>query len=163
MSGTRRASRLLIALAVATVVLLGVTTWGAVELRDRRLVAAARVDALAAARSAAVDLLSYDFRRLDADFERGRRHVTGRFAEEYATTTEKTVRPTATRYQAVVEATLVDAGVRSATRDRAIVIVFVNQTSRNTRLVAPQIDQNRVRLTLTRVGEAWLVSEVDAL
>ena len=163
MTGSRRRSALVVVLALAAAVLLAVTTWSAAELRDRRLVAEARVEALAAARSAAVDLLSYDYRRLDADFERARRHVTGRFAEQYGATTEKTVRPTATRYQAVVEATLVDAGVRSATRDRAVVIVFVNQTSRNTRLAAPQIDQNRVRMTLTLVADRWLVSEVDAL
>ncbi len=163
MTRSRRTTALLAALVAAAVVLLGVTGWAAVQLRDRRLVAAARTDALAAARIAAVELLSYDYRRLDADFARARKHVTGRFAEEYATTTEKTVRPTATRYQAVVEASLVDAGVRSASRDRVVVLVFVNQVSRNTRLAAPQIDQNRVRMTLSLVDGQWRVSEVDAL
>ena len=44
--------------------------------------------ALAAAEADAVDLLSYDYRHLDRDFARARSGLTGRFADDYATTTQ---------------------------------------------------------------------------
>jgi len=43
------------------------------------------------------------------------------------------------------------------------VLLFVNQTTTSTRVQGPQVDLNRVRMTLTRVGDDWKVSAVTAL
>jgi Mce-associated membrane protein len=123
----------------------------------------ARVDALAAARSHAQAILSYDHRTLDADFARAQQVITGQFKSEYETTTTAVVRPTATEYKAVVKAEVTSAAVVRATSARAVVLVFVDQTTTSTRLDKAKRDSSRVRMTLVKEGGRWLVSEVDAL
>ena len=42
------------------------------------------------------------------------------------------------------------------------ILAFVDQRTISTRLERPQIDQNRVILTMSLVDGRWLVSKVDA-
>jgi Mce-associated membrane protein len=147
---------LLAALAVAAV--LG--------LRHRQDEARARASAqaLAAARSAAVTVLSYDYRHLDADFAAAQARTAQPFTSEYQRTTSTAVRPVATANKAVVAAAVSAAGVVRATPDRVVVLAFVNQTTRSSRLERPQVDQNRVELTMVRsTGDRWLVAGVKAM
>ncbi|MFB7508712.1 hypothetical protein ACFC0P_35725, partial [Streptomyces broussonetiae] len=55
------------------------------------------------------------------------------------------------------------ASVVSATPDKAVVLLFVNQVTQSTQVPEPRLDLNRVRLTLTRTSDGWKVSGVDAL
>jgi Mce-associated membrane protein len=73
------------------------------------------------------------------------------------------VRPTAEEVKAVVKAEVVASSVVRASQDRVVVLLFVNQTTTSTRVEGPQVDLNRVRMTLTRVGGDWKVSAVTAL
>ncbi|MGW7008840.1 hypothetical protein ACWGCW_40240, partial [Streptomyces sp. NPDC054933] len=122
------------------------------------------------ARKAAPVILSYDYRHLDQDFAAALTHLTGSFRTEYRRTTSTVVAPTAKQYQAVVQATVAQpaageeaASVVSAAPDRVVVLLFVNQVTRSTRLTAPRLDLNRVRMTLSRTADGWRVSAVDAL
>ena len=108
-------------------------------------------------------MLTYDYRHLDRDFARARAGLTGGFADDYATTTQTVVRPTATEVKAVVKADVAASSVVRADRNRVVVLLFVNQTTTSTRLDAPKVDLNRVRLTMDRVHGRWLVSKVVAL
>jgi Mce-associated membrane protein len=158
----RRDLVLLVALALvlvlaATAGLLLVRAEGA----DR--VERARSEAQAAAEAHAVTLLSYDYRHLDRDFAKARKVLTGSFADDYATTTERVVRPSAEEVEAVVTAEVASSSVVRAEENRVVVLLFVDQTTTSTRLDGPKVDLNRVRLTMTRTGGEWLVSEVDAL
>ncbi|MFI2454042.1 hypothetical protein [Streptomyces sp. NPDC019539] len=138
---------------------------------DGRQAEEGRAGALAAARKAAPAVLSYDHRHLDRDFAAARGHLTGPFLEEYRRTTTKVVAPTAKKYQGVVKASVVTppgggspaASVVSASPDRAVVLLFVNQVTRSTRVDGPRVDLNRVRMELTRTPGGWKVSAVDAL
>jgi Mce-associated membrane protein len=123
----------------------------------------ARSEAQAAAEAHAVTLLSYDYRHLDRDFARARDVLTGSFADDYATTTEKVVRPSAEEVKAVVTAEVAASSVVRAGSDRVVVLLFVDQTTTSTRLEGPKVDLNRVRLTMVRSGGEWLVGQVDAL
>ena len=160
----RRRSGLPVLVAVALVVALAVTA-GLLVLRaggeDR--VEQARTAALAAGERHAVTLLSYDHRHLDRDFERAAAVLTGSFADDYAQTTQKVVRPTAEQVKAVVTAEVVSSSVVRASENRVVLLLFVDQTTTSTRLDGPKVDLNRVRMTLTRSGGQWLVSGVDAL
>ncbi|MFE2611166.1 hypothetical protein ACFXDI_49585 [Streptomyces mirabilis] len=53
--------------------------------------------------------------------------------------------------------------VVSATPDRAVVLLFVNQVIRSTQVPEPRLDLNRVRMTLIRTSDGWKVNGVDAL
>ncbi|MEU0203985.1 MULTISPECIES: hypothetical protein [unclassified Streptomyces] len=160
-------------LALALLLLAGLVA-GAVlgrQYLDGRQAGQARQQALAAARTAAPVVLSYDYRHLERDFARARTHLTGKFAEEYRRTTKAVVGPTARKYHGVVKATVAEpagggdpaASVVSASADRAVVLLFVNQVTRSTQVTGSRVDLNRVRMTLTRTSEGWKVSAVDAL
>ncbi|WP_233273593.1 hypothetical protein [Streptomyces broussonetiae] len=153
---------------VAALVLAAVLGW---QYRQGRQAEQARGEALAAAREAAPVVLSYDYRHLDRDFARARALLTGYFRDQYGRTTKTVVAPTATTYHGVVKATVATpsdggtpaASVVSATPDKAVVLLFVNQVTQSTQVPEPRLDLNRVRLTLTRTSDGWKVSGVDAL
>ncbi|MFF4759898.1 hypothetical protein [Streptomyces sp. NPDC001292] len=153
---------------VAALVAAAVLGW---RYRQGRQAEQARDEALAAARKAAPVVLSYDYRHLDRDFSRARALLTGHFRDQYGKTTKAVVAPTATKYHGVVKATVAtpaDGGaptvsVVSATTDRVVVLLFVNQVTQSTQVPEPRLDLNRVRMTLTRTSDGWKVSGVDAL
>jgi Mce-associated membrane protein len=153
-------SAALAVLASAALIVCGVLAYRAHAASE---VDAARSQGPAAARSAAEVVLSYDHRHLDRDFARASALLTGAFAKEYAKTTKNSVRSLATDTRAVVRADVQAASVVSAAPDRVVVLLFVNQTTTSSRTTEPRTALNRVRMTLERVGERWLVSDVDAL
>ncbi|EST34734.1 hypothetical protein [Streptomyces roseochromogenus] len=167
-AGRRVLIAVLGAVLVAALVTAAVLGW---RYQEGRQAEQARGEALAAARNAAPVVLSYDYRHLDRDFTRARALLTGHFRDEYGRTTKTVVAPTATKYQGVVKATVAaptDGGapavsVVSATPDRAVVLLFVNQVTESTQVPEPRLDLNRVRMTLTRTSDGWKVSGVDAL
>jgi Mce-associated membrane protein len=163
-SPPRRVGRGPVALLVvlALLAVLG-TGWLAWQVREQSRAETARTEALAAARDAARLLFSYDHEQLEQDFEAGLAVTTGDFREEYERTTREVVTPVATEYDAVVQAEVVEAGVVSTEPDRAVVVVYVNQTTTSTRVEGPKIDQSRVRMVLRHVDGDWLVDRVDAL
>ncbi|MFF4354739.1 hypothetical protein [Streptomyces sp. NPDC001530] len=163
--------RLLIAvlcvLLVAGVVAVAVLGW---RYREGVRAEQARGQALTAARQAAPVVLSYDYRHLDRDFGAARARLTGHFRDEYHKTTTTVVGPTARKYHGVVKATVAEptsgspaASVVSASADRAVVLLFVNQVTTSTQVSGSRVDLNRVRMTLTRTADGWKVSGVDAL
>jgi Mce-associated membrane protein len=154
---------LLAALLVLT--LIALTTFAVVAYRVRTdaRVETARDQAVAAAQSNAVTILSYDYRHLSKDFAAARKVLTGSFANDYTATTSKMVRPGAQQYHVVVRAEVAAVSVVSASVNQVVVLLFVNQTTTSTRLDGPRVDLNRVRLTLVKVDGHWLVSKVVAL
>lgn len=166
-----RSGTLSAVLAVLVVAGMVATTLLGLEYRDADRTRQARTDALAVAQKAAPVILSYDHRHLDRDFAAARAHLTGSFRDKYRKTTSKVVMPTAKKYQGVVKATVAKppsgkapaASVVSASPDRAVVLLFMNQVTKSTQVSGPRVDLNRVRMTLVRVSEGWKVSAVDAL
>jgi Mce-associated membrane protein len=164
-SGTaRRRPRLLTAvlglLLVAGLVAASVLGW---QYQEGQRAQEARGEALAAARKAAPVVLSYDYRHLDRDFARARTRLTGKFHDQYRKTTTSVVAPTAEKYHGVVKATVATASVVSASPDKVVVLLFVNQVTRSTQVSGSRVDLNRVRMTMSRTSEGWKVSAVDAL
>jgi Mce-associated membrane protein len=158
---------------LAVLVLAGLiaTALLAPEYYDAERTRQARTSALAAAERAAPVILSYDYRHLDRDFGAARGHLTGSFVDKYRKTTSTVVEPTAKKYKGVVKATVAKppsgktpaASVVSASPDRVVVLLFMNQVSKSTQVSGPRLDLNRVRMTLVRVSDGWKVSAVDAL
>ncbi len=126
----------------------------------------ARGEALVAAKQAAHDLLSYDYRTMSADVARATAETTGAFAQEYAGTARQ-LTTQARQLRAIVQATTTAPSVVSATADQVVVLVFVDQASvrkaAGDKTPVTRIDQSRVRLTMTKVHGRWLVSQLAAL
>jgi len=157
---TRVPLRALVAVVVVAVLLVG---WLALRLRDDRAATVAREEAVAAARLHAPEILSYDYRHLDQDFAKAQANLTGKFKEDYARTTVTVVKPVAVDNKAVVEARVVAAATIWARPGEALVLLFVNQQTTTAKTKGPRVDLNRVRMTLQRTKQGWLVSNVEAL
>ena len=119
--------------------------------------------ALAVARTSAATILSYDYQHLDSDFAAATALTTGGLRTDYQATTSKAVAQLATQTHAVVSAKVVAGGVVSSSTTRVTVLLFLDQTTTSNRLSGPKVDENRVQLTLQKVGSHWLVSAIKAL
>jgi Mce-associated membrane protein len=138
------------------------------DLHDRSADATddARAGAVVAGRSDVEDLLSYDYRSLDADMSRAKAESTGVFAAQYAQTAARLAQE-AKATRAIVQATASNPGVVSASKNQVVVLLFVDQASvkQLTGATSPttRIDQSRVQVTMTRIDGRWLVSQLSAL
>ena len=127
----------------------------------------ARTQAVSAARQAARDILSYDYRSLKSDIAKAKSETTGIFAKQYAGSAD-TLLAQASQLRAIVQATPASPpAVVSATSDEVVVLIFIDQASVKQPAGQPtpatRIDQSRVRMTMTKVGSTWKVSQLAAL
>jgi Mce-associated membrane protein len=144
----------LVALAVS--LLLWVESGRAADRRDGTRAATA------AARTAVETMLSYDYKTFDQHTAQVDALLTGAFRTEFDNGTRQSVKPLAVANQAVVQARASEVGVMSASDNTVRVLAFVNQATTSAKLDRPQVDQNRVILTMSRVDDRWLVSKVEA-
>jgi Mce-associated membrane protein len=119
-------------------------------------------DSIATATTAAQAIFSYDYRSFDTSVANGRTFVTGAFAKEYAQTTSS-LKAAASKDQAIVRAQVSAAGVITADPNRVELLLYLNQYRRNVNIVGEKVDQNRVTLTMVRVGRDWRVSKASAV
>jgi Mce-associated membrane protein len=133
---------------------------------DRHTLASGQTAASSAARSGIEKLLAYDYRTFDRHTNEVSALLTGRFRIEFVQATTRVVKPLAVKNQAVVRATVSKASVMSTpgTPDPANVkiLLFVDQHTTSAKLDRPQVDQNRVILTMSQVDGRWLVSKIEA-
>lgn len=141
--------------------------------------------ALRAAKADAKLVLAYDYRDLDSGFRKAvavTTDVDGKdcpkkvdpqdkaydakadcFRSEFTRTHEKVVIDFAKRYQTVVLADVSAGGVERVQGDEATVLLYVNQQSTNNLSASPKITQDRVEMTMKKVGGRWLVAGITAL
>lgn len=150
-----------VALAIAATVLAGSLLVTRPE--DRSVEEQLRREALEAARAAAVSLTTYDHRTLDEDFARVAGQSTDEFAAEYAETSAQ-LRPALEQSQAVATAEVPAVGVESVSTEppEVTVVVAVDQTI-TTAGAQPRTEYNRIRMTLRRTDDAWLIADVERL
>lgn len=120
-------------------------------------------EASRAATTAAQRFFSYDYRHIDADIAAAKKLVTGSLAGDYDQTSTKVVKPAAATSKAVVAASVSATSVISAEPDKAEILLYLNQSTRNTKIKGTRLDQSRVQLTMTKVGEQWLISAARSL
>ena len=151
-----------IALAIAVLVAAAAVgaLWLQTDRADQR--SADSRAAMSAATAAAQVIFSYDYRTFDAGVAKAKPYLTGDFAKEYAQTTAS-LKATAQQEQAVVQAQVSAASVVESTGDHVELLVYLNQYRRNTNITGEKVDQNRVVLTLVRVGGGWKVSAASAI
>ncbi|MEN3309040.1 MAG: Mce-associated rane protein, partial [Micromonosporaceae bacterium] len=106
---------------------------------------------MTAATAAAQAIFSYDYRSFDAGVTAAKPYTTGDFAKEYARTTSS-LKPTAVKEQAVVQAQVSAVGVVQAGTGQVELLVYLNQYRRNANISGEKVDQNRVVLTMIRIG-----------
>ena len=163
---SRAVFALLVVLALVLAAVVGFLGWdrarpSAARTRGAITSLEARDVGLDQAGPLAEQVLSYDWKTLDADARAVARVGTPAFDRQYAATLRR-VRAATVRNRLRLEASAVATSVVSARRDQVVALVFLNQTTFAPRAAAPRRDQKRVLVTLTRDGGEWRVSAMDS-
>jgi Mce-associated membrane protein len=156
---------LVVALTAGTLAAASVGGWQLLSKSHRQPPVAdqpaARQAATQAASTGTVKVLSYSPDTLDQDFEAASAMLTGDFLTYYKQFTSQVVRPAAQQKNVKTTATIQRAGVESLTRDAAVILVFVNQTTTNKDLPSPTTSASTVRVGLAKVKGNWLINRFD--
>jgi Mce-associated membrane protein len=126
----------------------------------------AGAEALAAARSVASDMLSYDYRTIEQDFARAGGYTIGALTRHYKQLATTLV-PRAKKERAVQQATVAGAGVESADSDRVEVLLFMSISTVKTLPGVKEplrgVSQNRALFVMVKKDSRWLVAELSTL
>jgi Mce-associated membrane protein len=149
-------------LAIVLVVAVVFLTLTQLSLNNENSLNSVRTSALAAAKSYAVDLASYNYQHLDQDFGKVLAESTPAFKQNF-TQSSQALKTAIVRYHGSASANVVGTGLASATTSRAVVLVFLNQTVDNTLQKSKPTSESRVEITLLRSGGRWLIDQVSLL
>jgi Mce-associated membrane protein len=150
----------LIALVIAAA---GVTpgVFYGVHRPDREIDHAAANEVIRAASGGAVAALSYSSDSLDRDIANAKLHLTGTFLEYYTKFTRDVVAPAVREKHLTQQATIVRAAISQLHPDSAVVLTFVNETTKSAERKDALTTPSVVRLTLQKVDGDWLISKLD--
>ncbi len=155
--------RLVLVWSLLLVVLATGACWVWGQDREADQVASARTEALSQARTKVATVLSYNFRTVDADIAASTKLLTGDAKKQFESTTAQWVVPASHEARITNTAEVSDAGVIAATEDRVETLVFVTQTTVSKGSKEPKISGTRLAVTMTRVGDSWLISILDPI
>lgn len=145
---------------VAVVVLLMATSWLWVQLDHQRRASSLRQGALKAAATYGVYLSTYDYRNLtgpDAAWTFVEQHSTPTFAKNFHVETAA-LAPRVTEAQSSAQGTVRSAAVASLSGQRAIALLFVDQTLRaSAHPGAEAVQKLRVEVALVHRGGRWWI------
>ncbi|GAA1665350.1 VirB8/TrbF family protein [Fodinicola feengrottensis] len=148
-----------VVLIVAIAAVAGYFGW---QSYKQTAVTKAEASALAAARTYATDLSTYDYRSLSGNFKKITANSTGQFAQQYAKVSQNLTK-LIQQYHATSKGTVVRAGVSEGTSDRVVVVLFVDQQITNTNSPQPRVDRNRMQMVLVKTNNHWQISDVALL
>jgi Mce-associated membrane protein len=152
--------------AAALVVIVGLGALAAVSVRaaDHRSDAgnADRSTLLAVGGQLAVDFTSFDYRHLDADFTATAKRATPAFAKTYLAQS-KSVASVITKAKAVSTSQVVATGLKSSSATNAVVLVAVNDLTKNTQSPKGTTQYFRMQISLVRQNGQWLANQVEPL
>lgn len=120
----------------------------------------AAVDAEAAARELLLDMTSYDYRDLEADFA----WLDAIADEELRSRMEETsgrLQKVIRQSHAIAEGEVVDSAYRAVDENQAVVLAFVRQEIRDTRNRGFRLEEQWVTMTMVRDGDAWAIEKID--
>ncbi|MDT5336218.1 MAG: Mce-associated rane protein [Mycobacterium sp.] len=152
-----------LALVVALLASAGLATWLYVnQFRpDRESNATVAAETVKAASDGAVALLSYAPDTMDKDFATAKTHLTGDFLNYYSQFTQDIVTPAVKQKSVKTSATIVQAAASEVKPDSAMVLLFLNQTTTSKENPDGSFTASSVKVKLTKVNDAWLISAFD--
>jgi len=122
---------------------------------------AAADEAVRAASSATVALLSYAPETLDQDMERARTLMAGDFLTYYSKFTDEVVAPAVRTKGIQAAAQVVNAGLMEIRPNDAKVLLFLNQETVSRERPEPALTASSVVVSLAKVDTRWLISALD--
>jgi Mce-associated membrane protein len=134
--------------------ILGWQVWQQHQIND------ASNEAKRAAISYAQVLTSIDSNKVDENFKDVLDGATGEFKDMYSQSSVE-LRQLLIENKATAHGVVVDAAVQEASKNKAVVLLFVDQSVTNTKLPDPRIDRSRMKMTLEKVDGRWRASKVE--
>lgn len=110
----------------------------------------------------AVDFTSFDYRHLNAEFAATAKRATPAFAKTYLAQS-KSVASVIAKAKAVSTSQVVATGVKSVSATQAVVLVALNDVTKNTQSPKGTTQYFRMEVDLVRQGGHWLASQVEPL
>ena len=120
----------------------------------------AREGAQRSAVSYAQVLTSVDSNNVDDNFKQVLDGATGEFKDMYSKSSVE-LRQLLIENKASAHGVVVESAVQEASTDRAVVLLFIDQSVANTKLPDPRIDRSRMKMTLEKVDGSWRASKVE--
>lgn len=146
---------LLPGIALLLAMLLGYLKWVDTSARDA---VTARAQSIAVAADSTIALLSYGPDSVEKELTAAQGRLTGSFRDAYAALIHDVVIPGAKEKKISAVATVPAAASVSAGGSRAVVMVFVDQTT-TIGADPPTTTTSAIRVTLDKVGDRWLISD----
>jgi Mce-associated membrane protein len=148
---------------VVAIALVASLALGATRGRDwyaARQTEAANAAAVAAARQLAINFVTVDYTKVDADMARVKAGATGEFLKSYSTSSADLAKVLVAN-QTVSTVQRTEAALVSGDEDSAIALVGVVAPTKNTAVPDGETKTYRMRLDLRMVGDAWKVENLE--
>ncbi|WP_264016709.1 MSCRAMM family adhesin SdrC [Mycolicibacterium confluentis] len=159
-SPKRRGRVAIVAAAVVLAAALGGAGFLGWKVWDLTSVASAGQQAQDAAVAYAQVLTSIDSNKVDENFNQVLDGATGEFKDMYSQSSVQ-LRQLLIDNKAAAHGVVVDSAVQSASRDKVVVLLFVDQAVSNTNVPDPRIDRSRIKMTMEDVDGRWRASKVE--
>lgn len=142
---------------VAALALSGFLGW---KLWQAEQVAQAGQQAQDAAVAYAQILTSIDANKVDENFDQVLAGATGEFKDMYSQSSVQ-LRQLLIDNKATAHGVVVQSAVQSASKDKVVVLLFVDQSVSNSTVPDPRIDRSRIKMTMEKVDGQWRASKVE--
>ncbi|MCV7056252.1 DUF3329 domain-containing protein [Mycolicibacterium gilvum] len=156
----RRRRLLTTLVAAALVTLLAVAGFLGWQLWQEREVTRASEQAQQAAVEYAQVLTSIDSAKVDENFDAVLDGATGEFKDMYSQSSTE-LRQLLIDNKASAHGVVLESAVQSASKDKVVVLLFVDQSVSNTNVPDPRIDRSRIKMTMEDVDGRWRASKVE--
>ena len=127
---------------------------------DQQQLNQAREQAQQTAVAYAQILTSIDSNNVDDNFKQVLDGATGEFKDMYSQSSVQ-LRQLLVENKATAHGVVVDSAVQEASKNKAVVLLFVDQSVSNTKLPDPRIDRSRMKMTLEKADGRWRASKVE--
>ncbi|WP_419186607.1 DUF3329 domain-containing protein [Mycolicibacterium peregrinum] len=141
----------------ASLVLSGFLGW---QLWQAKQVTQAGQQAQDAAVNYAQVLTSIDSNKVDENFNQVLAGATGEFKDMYSQSSMQ-LRQLLIDNKATAHGVVVQSAVQSASKDKVVVLLFVDQSVANSTVPDPRIDRSRIKMTMEKVDGQWRASKVE--
>lgn len=152
-------SRRRIAAAVLALGLVALAAEGWLLFAHHQQTVAAE-QALDAAEKYTLVLTGVDPNAIDQNFTEVLDGATGEFKDLYTQSSEQ-LRQLLIENKAAAHGTVIDSAVKSASKNKVEVLLFVDQAVSNKASPQAKIDRSRIVMTMEKVNGRWLAAKVD--
>ncbi|MFE1594497.1 h domain protein [Nocardia sp. NPDC058705] len=123
----------------------------------------ARTDAMSTASRTVSAMFTYEPATVDTELPRAADNLTEEFRAEYLKLIQQAIAPGAKEKQLTVKATTQAEGVVSAEPEHAVVLLYLNQLTTSKDSPQGTTSGSRVRVTLDKSDNRWLVAQVTPI